>query len=113
MFGVDVSGSRHGKRVRLSCLDWSKCGDWDWQWIPQPILGYLPRIFCVSLGSGKLAALWTGCTPPHRKGEHVFISTIQMSREEQAGGADFDLMALPLSLSDVFVPGSVVYCLTM
>lgn len=69
----------------------------------------------VSLGSGKLAALWTGCIPPHRKGEqHVFISTIQMSREEQEGGADFDLVALPLSLSDVFVPGSVVKdCLTM
>lgn len=68
MFGVDVSGSRHEKRVRLP-LDRSKCGDWDWQWIPQPILGYLPRIFLVSLGSGKLAALWTGCIPPHRKGE--------------------------------------------
>lgn len=114
MFGVDVSGSRHEKRVRLP-LDRSKCGDWDWQWIPQPILGYLPRIFLVSLGSGKLAALWTGCIPPHRKGEqHVFISTIQMSREEQEGGADFDLVALPLSLSDVFVPGSVVNdCLTI
>ncbi|KAG5532572.1 hypothetical protein RHGRI_027011 [Rhododendron griersonianum] len=112
MFGVDLdsAAAAEPKRVRLP-LAKSKCEDWDW--IPQPVLGYsdsvLPVTHLVSLGSGKLAVLWSGRGPSDEL--HVYCSTIKMSKEEkkqeeEGSGGDFDLVAFPQSLSHVLVHGS-------
>lgn len=112
MFGVDLdsAAAAEPKRVRLP-LAKSKCEDWDW--IPQLVLGYsdsvLPVTHLVSLGSGKLAVLWSGRGPGDEL--HVYCSTIKMSKEEkkqeeEGSGGDFDLVAFPLSLSHVLVHGS-------
>ncbi|KAG5532570.1 hypothetical protein RHGRI_027010 [Rhododendron griersonianum] len=114
MFGVDLdsAAAAEPKRVRLP-LAKSKCENWDWDWIPQPVLGYsdsvLPVTHLVSLGSGKLAVLWSA----RGLGDelHVYCSTIKMSKEEkkqeeEESGGDSDLVAFPLSLSHVLVHGS-------
>ncbi|KAI8570060.1 hypothetical protein RHMOL_Rhmol01G0003600 [Rhododendron molle] len=120
MFGIDVSrphDAAEPKRVRLPLG--SKCEDWGWHWIPQPIPENsdlaLPTTHLVSLGSGKLGVLWSAFSPFRSKKHelHVYCSTIKMSKEEKkheegGGDDDFDLVARPLSLSHVLVHGSAL-----
>ncbi|KAH7850068.1 hypothetical protein Vadar_027341 [Vaccinium darrowii] len=125
VFGLDVSdettAAAEPKRVRLPSGKF-KCEDWGWPWIPPSFPDdsdlVSPEAHLVSLGSGKLVVLWSTRVRQEVSFEvHVYCSTIKISKEEkkqEEGGGDFDLVALPLSLSHVLVHAdSLIDCLAV
>ncbi|KAI8541521.1 hypothetical protein RHMOL_Rhmol08G0067700 [Rhododendron molle] len=101
MFGIEVgtNASKMGPPKRVA-LAWQPK---DYEWIPQPYDSIVPRTRLISVGKGRLAAVYNYARI--EAGDlHFHCSTMQMTRLTNACGETV-FMADPLCYSNVVVSG--------